>query len=82
MGAGAMSATTSFSTAHGAASTAAIAALPPIAYPIAPNARQIVGIEEGENIGGHGGVGMVGRCERVPVVVEVKHVHGAREVVR
>jgi hypothetical protein len=45
------------------------------------HAREAVGGEEGEDVGGHGGVGVRGGCGRVPVVAEVERVHGPREVV-
>jgi hypothetical protein len=45
------------------------------------DAGQIVSVEEGENVGGHGGVRVWGGHGRVPVVAEVERVHGAREVV-
>jgi hypothetical protein len=45
------------------------------------HAREVIRREESEDVGGHGVVGVWGGRGRVPVVAEVKRVHGTRKIV-
>jgi hypothetical protein len=49
--------------------------------PEKPHAREVMRCEESEDVGGHGVVGVWGGRGRVPVVAEVKRVHGTRKIV-